>query len=66
MPMVSAEEIAVYGAHDTRSLRSMLAKKEYLLVASSERGLSGNCILQEEEKVSVIKAELSRRGVLED
>jgi hypothetical protein len=40
--MVSAEEIAVYGAHDTRSLQRMLARKEYLLVASSERGLSGD------------------------
>lgn len=58
--MLSTEELEVLQAHDTRSLFALLVVKEDGIQAWARLGYSADP--DEEERISVIKSELGRRG----
>jgi hypothetical protein len=62
--MVTNEELDVLHAHDTGSLMSLLEQKECFVRYSTKCGLHGEWVA-DDERVSIIKSELARRGVFE-
>jgi hypothetical protein len=63
--MISAQEIEVFRAHDTHSLALLLEQKECFILYSTRRGLTGEWITDDEQRASLIKSELGRRGVFD-
>jgi hypothetical protein len=63
--MVSTEELDVLHAHDTRSLVLFLETLESCIRCCARRGLPVEWLIDDEQRVGVIKSELGLRGAFE-
>jgi hypothetical protein len=63
--MVSPEEIEVLHVHDTCSLVLFLETLESCIRCCTRRGLPVEWLIDDEQRISVIKSELGRRGAFD-
>jgi hypothetical protein len=63
--VISAEELEVLHVHDSQSLVLFLETLECCIGCCTMRGLPGEWLIDDEQRVSVIKSELGRRGVFD-